>query len=395
MYIRHQAKILKERIADHRQFIQVIVGPRQVGKSTLIQQVLSETTVPHVYETADAVNPSQSMWIHEVWERVRAKMEFLHLSEYILVIDEIQKINNWSEYVKKEWDFDTWNNKNIKVVLLGSSRVLLQHGLTESLMGRFELIRVGHWNYAEMRDAFGWDINQFVYFGGYPAGANLIQKETRWKNYVRDSIINPSITKDVLLTSFIYKPALLKQLFELGCAYSGEILSLNKMLGQLQDAGNVTTLSSYISLLDEAHLLMSLHKYANDTARKYNSIPKYQVYNTALLTQYSGTTFENDFTTPSRWGRWVESAVGAYLVNNAQEVGYTVNYWRENNDEVDFIIHRHEQTIAIEVKSGKRMMNKGLSVFRQKFNPKYALVIGAEGFSLEEFFSMDLKKLFA
>lgn len=395
MYIRHQAKILKERIAERRQFIQVIVGPRQVGKSTLIQQVLSEISLPHVYETADTVNPSQSMWIHEVWEHVRAKMEFLHLSEYVLVIDEIQKINNWSEYVKKEWDFDTWNNKNIKVVLLGSSRVMLQHGLTESLMGRFELIRVGHWNYAEMRDAFGWNINQFVYFGGYPAGANLIQKETRWKNYVRDSIINPSITKDVLLTSFIYKPALLKQLFELGCSYSGEILSLNKMLGQLQDAGNVTTLSSYISLLDEANLLMSLHKYANDTARKYNSIPKYQVYNTALLTQYSGTTFENDFTTPSRWGRWVESAVGAYLVNNAQEVGYTVNYWRENNEEVDFVIHKQDQTIAIEVKSGKRMMNKGLSVFSQKFNPKYALVISPEGFSLEEFFSTDLKDLFA
>lgn len=394
MYIRPQSHILQERIAEPRQFIQVIVGPRQVGKSTMVQQVLEETTIPHIYETADTVEPSQLMWIHEIWERVRAKMEFSHLSEYLLVIDEIQKINNWSEYVKKEWDFDTRHKRNIKVVLLGSSRIMLQHGLTESLMGRFELIRMGHWTYMEMRDAFGWDINQYIYYGGYPAGATLIQKETRWKNYVRDAIIAPSITKDVLMTSFIYKPALLKQLFELGCAYSGEILSLNKMLGQLQDAGNVTTLAAYITLLDEANLLKSLHKYANDTARRYNSIPKYQVYNTALLTQYSGTTFENDFTTPSRWGRWVESAVGAYLVNCSQEVGYTVSYWRENNNEVDFILRKQEQTVAIEVKSGKRMMNKGLSVFSQKFNPKYAIVIGSEGFSLEEFFLMDLNVLF-
>ncbi len=192
----------------------------------------------------------------------------------------------------------------------------------------------------------------------------------------------------------VYKPALLRQLFELGCSYSGELLSLNKMLGQLQDAGNVTTLAGYLHLLDQCNLLGNLQKYANDEARKYASIPKYQVYNNALHSVYAGTSFESERITPKRWGRWVESAIGAYLLNHAETLGYKVYYWREKTDEVDFVLERNGNVVGIEVKSGRRSTNNGLPLFREKYHPKRTLVVGTNGISVEEFLQLDLNKLF-
>ena len=298
-------------------------------------------------------------------------------AEYLLVIDEVHKLDNWSEAVKKEWDDDTFNDLNMKVVILGSSRLLLKDRLTESLAGRYELIRMPHWNYGEMHEAFGMDIDQYVYFGGYPGGAMYINDERRWRRYIKDSIVAPAIERDVLQTKTIYKPALMKQLFELGCAYSSEELSLNKMTGQLQDAGNVTTLAGYLTTLNESRLLCGLMKYASDNARKYNSVPKLMVYNTALLSVQSGVNFSRAFTTPKMWGRWVESAVGAYLLNQADEYDYKLCYWREREDEVDFIIDYNRQSIAIEVKSGRRTGNEGLCVFRDKFHPVQSFVVGS------------------
>jgi Predicted ATPase (AAA+ superfamily) len=246
-------------------------------------------------------------WIGEMWATARARMKVAQAKEYLFVIDEVHKLDNWSEAVKKEWDEDTFKDLNMKVVILGSSRLLLKDGLTESLAGRYELIRMPHWSYVEMHEAFNLDVDQYIYFGGYPGGATYIHDERRWRKYIKDSIVAPAIEKDVLRTKVIYKPALLKQLFELGCAYSSKELSLNKMLGQLQDAGNVTTLASYLTTLDESRLLCGLQKYAADNARKYNSVPKLMVYNTALFSVQSGMTFNKAFTTPSLWGRWVES----------------------------------------------------------------------------------------
>lgn len=272
--------------------------------------------------------------------------------------------------------------------------MMLMKGLTESLAGRFELIRMGHWDYAEMRDAFGWTLDQYIYFGGYPGTARLIEDEPRWKRYVGDSLVESAISKDVLMTSTIYKPALLRQLFELGCSYSGELLSLNKMLGQLQDAGNVTTLAGYLQLLDQCGLLAGLQKYANDDARKYASIPKYQVYNNALHSLYAGTSFEIERLNPKRWGRWVESAVGAYLLNHAENIGYKVYYWREKADEVDFILVKNGKVIAIEVKSGRRGSNNGLPLFREQFHPLRSFIVGTNGIPVEEFLTTDLTRLF-
>ena len=392
-YIRRQYTTLKERIEEPRKFIQVIAGPRQVGKTTLVNQVLRQIELAYAVEVADGVDAKDTDWIRRVWDSARTAMLFRKEKEYLLVIDEIQKIANWSEAVKKEWDEDTRKGVNLKVVLLGSSRLLLKKGLTESLAGRYELIRLGHWRYQEMRDAFGFTLDEYVYFGGYPGPAHLIRNERRWKKYVKDSLVAPAIDKDVIMTSNIYKPALMKRLFELGCGYSAEILSLTKLIGQLQDAGNVTTLAGYLEILNQCSLLAALQKYARDDARKYNSIPKYQVYNNALMTAYKGQTFEKDRTDPKVWGRLVESAVGAYLLSMAEELDYQLYYWREGDDEVDFIIANGGESVAIEVKSGRRGMNSGLPKFVKAFQPKLSFVVGTSGVSLEDFLSSDLDAL--
>jgi predicted AAA+ superfamily ATPase len=394
MYKRTQYHILLERLQEPRQFIQAIAGPRQIGKSTMVKQVLNDCNIPFMIDTADGVEADNEGWISDLWESARSRMRLTGADEYILVIDEIHKIKRWSEYVKKEWDKDTFNDVNIKVVILGSSRLLLKSGLNESLAGRFELIRMSHWSYDEMKEAFDWNIEQYIYFGGYPGSAKLISNENRWKRYVRDSIMLPSIEKDILLTKTIYKPALMKQLFMLGCSYSGEELSLNKMLGQLQDAGNVTTLASYLDTLSEAGLLCGLQKFANDNARKYNSIPKLMVYNPALFTVQMGNGFLEEATDPKRWGRWVETAVGAHLLCYAEEYNYNVYYWRNNSMEVDFIVVSGKQIIAIEVKSGRRTTNEGLPAFREQFKPQTSFIVGSGGIPVEEFLGLSPKSLF-
>lgn len=392
-YIRKQYHTLKARIDEPRRFIQVLAGPRQVGKTTLVAQVVKDINIPFTLENADGIAPNNKEWIHQIWESVRVNMQIHHHTTHLLVIDEVQKLENWSEQVKAEWDRDTLEGRQLKVVLLGSSRLLLKKGLTESLAGRFELIRVTHWSYSEMKDAFGFTLDQYIYYGGYPGPAHLLGEERRWRKYIKDSLVAPAIEKDVILTSNIYKPALMKQTFELGCAYSAELLSLTKMMGQLQDAGNVTTMAGYLEILSSCALLTGLQKYAADTARKYNSIPKFQVYNNALLTIYKGRSFTKDRLDTAVWGRWVESAVGAYLMSQAEELDYKVYYWREKEHEVDFILVADETVIAIEVKSGHRSMNSGLPAFSRQFHPSRTLVVGTGGLSLEDFFATDLSRL--
>jgi len=399
-YIRKQFYTLKERILEPRKFMQVLAGPRQVGKSTLVGQVLEQVSIPHAIEVADGVNPKDSDWIHRIWEAARVTMMLRGIDEYLLVVDEVQKIDNWSEVVKREWDVDSRNRLNLKVVLLGSSRLLLKKGLTESLAGRYELIRMPHWSLREMHEAFGMTLDEYIYYGGYPGPAHMIKDERRWRKYIKDSLVAPAIERDVIMTSNIYKPALMKQLFELGCGYSAEILSLTKLMGQLQDAGNVTTLASYLEILDQCALLTGLQKYANDEARKRGSIPKYQVYNNALLTAYKGREFVIDRTDTRAWGRWVESAVGAHLLSMADELDYDVYYWRESSrskdekdNEVDFIVIRDGEVTAIEVKSGRRGMNSGLPAFVEAFHPKRSYIVGTGGVKLEDFLNCNVEDI--
>ena len=394
MITRQQLSVLKTRMEEPRRFIQVLAGPRQVGKTTLVQQFVQQTNTPVLSVSADLVEPTNKEWIILQWETVRSKMRIQQLTEYILIIDEIQRINDWSAVVKREWDADTQQGINIKVILLGSSRLLLKDGLTESLFGRFELIRMTHWTFAEMHEAFDFSLDEYIYFGGYPGGATLRSDESRWLDYMQHAIIEPGIEKDVLMTKRILKPALMRQLFEIGCSYSSEELSFTKVLGQLQDAGNVTTLSNYLYTLSEANLLGGLQKYSKDKARRYQSSPKFMVYNTALLSALHGKGFDAERESPERWGRWVESAVGAYLLNQAEIYGYNVYYWRENNDEVDFVLeNRNKELLAIEVKSGHRIDNAGVHVFEQKFHPIHTFIVGSNAFTTEEFLSIPLNQL--
>ena len=393
MFKRQQASVLRSRIEEPRRFIQVIAGARQVGKSTMAKQVVEELTIPHLLTTAEEAPDKNPAWIRYVWQQARQAMRLNNYPEYLLVIDEIHKLDNWSEAVKAEWDADTMRNVNLKVVLLGSSRLLIKDGLNESLAGRYELIEMEHWSFTEMHTAFGATIDQYIYYGGYPGAYPLINDEKRWRKYMRDAIIEPAITKDVLTTKRVLKPALLRQLFLLGCSYSGELISFNKILGQLQDAGNTATLANYLQLLDESKLLAGLQQYAADDARKYKSVPKYQVYNSGLLSANSSLSFRDAYLDPKKWGRWVETAVGAYLINHADRLEYKLYYWRNNDDEVDFVLQHSRKLIAIEVKSGRRQANQGMYEFEKQFHPDVELVVGGEAVSIEQFLSLDLGQL--
>ncbi len=394
MYKRTEFQTIKSRLEERRKFIQVVMGPRQVGKSTVVKQVLGEIDTPYQFFSADNVPATNTGWVSNCWAAVRSLMTAKDYTETILVIDEIQKIQNWSEVVKKEWDDDSFHDRNIKVLLLGSSRVLLEKGLSESLGGRFEEIRMTHWSYPEMKECFGLSLDEYLYYGGYPGAADLIHDPDRWEQYIQSAIIDATINKDILMNTAIGKPALLKQTFELGAAYSGELLSLTKMLGSLQDAGNTVTLAGYVNLLDESGLLCGLQKYSIDSARRRSSVPKFQVYNNALKMVFNARTFEQAIMDRKEWGRIYESGIGSYLVSQAFVHRFEVFYWRERNDEVDFILRKKGTVIAIEMKSNAERSTAGLNKFKELFHPQSAFIVGDGGLSAEDFLSMDVVELF-
>ena len=394
MFERSELQDIRKRVYEPRKFIQVISGPRQVGKTTLITQLLEKLTIPALYESADAIPAGNSLWIDQLWDTVRLKMKSQKAGEFVLIIDEIQKIPNWSETVKKNWDNDSINKINLKVVLLGSSRLLLQQGLTESLAGRFENVILAHWSFDEIHKAFGWDAETFAWFGGYPGAAELITDENRWKRYIRDSLIETSISKDIIMLTRIDKPALLKNLFELGSLFSGQILSYTKMLGQLQDAGNTTTLSHYLKLLGSAGLITGIEKYSGSPIRTRSGSPKFQVYNNALLSSQSQITFSDVKNNPAEWGRVIESTVGAYLANESLKGSISLYYWRDRNDEVDFVIERNGKIIGIEVKSTVSGNKRGMTSFQKKYHLFKTICIDKNRIPWQEFIRIKPSELF-
>ncbi|MEN8228629.1 MAG: ATP-binding protein [Bacteroidota bacterium] len=394
MYKRAYYHQLRKRIDEPRRFIQVLTGPRQVGKTTLINQLLDEHKIPSIYESADGQFDNTGLWISNVWERARLQLRSKGYSEILLCLDEVQKIPQWSEHVKREWDHDTKEKYQIKVVLLGSSRLLLQEGLTESLAGRYETILMSHWKYAEMKMAFGMKPEEFVFFGGYPGAVDLIEDEERWKNYIRDSLLETAISRDIFMMKRINKPALLKRLFELAALYSGQIISYTKMLGQLQDAGNTVTLAHYLELIDIAGLIKGINKFSIQPFRQRASSPKFQVYNTAISCSYSVESFMSVRENPELWGRLVESSVGAHLLNHMSESGFKVFYWRDRSREVDFILKKDKKLIAIEVKSGRQKPVKGLEEFSKLYKPEKSLIVGSGGIPWSEFLETDPGDLF-
>lgn len=392
MYRRPIYKQLLSRLKEPRKFIQVLAGPRQTGKTTLANQILEEITVPTHYISADQPSLQNEIWIEQQWEIARSLILESNKRTGILILDEIQKLPHWSETIKKLWDEDTKNQIGLKVVLLGSAPLLIQKGLTESLAGRFEIIPVTHWSYEEMKEAFDFSLEEFIFYGGYPGAAEFIHSHQRWKNYINDALIETTISRDILLMNRVDKPALLRRVFLLGCEYSGQILSYTKMLGQLQDAGNTTTLAHYLYLLSGAGMVTEIKKYAGELVRRRGSSPKLNVMNTGLMTAVSNYDLGSAKKDSVFWGRLVESAVGAYLINNATQHYLDIYYWRHINQEVDFIIKQNQSLIALEVKSGLQKSSlSGLKTFSDQFNPNKVLVIGHQGITIEKFLSKKIE----
>ncbi len=414
VYERTQISTLHSRLREQPKHLTIVTGPRQTGKTTLVQQVLRKLDRPFHYVSVDEPDPvilhptpdfdslssefsdlprvpvdgsRDSRWLVQIWEKARMSDEQSDRG-FVLAIDEIQKIPNWSETVKGLWDADRLRGRTLHVILLGSAPLLMQQGLSESLAGRYEIVRLMHWSFAEMSSAFGFDLQRYVYFGGYPGGASLVPEQARWRAYIAEALVEPNIERDILAMQRVDKPALLKRLFQLGADYSGQILSYNKMLGQLQDAGNTTTLARYLDLLSNAGLIAGLPKYAAGAYRRRSSSPKLNVLNTALMAVTSGYTFDEARADRSYWGRLVESAVGAHLFNTGIPE-LRLHYWRENDSEVDFVLTRGRRIVAFEVKSGvRRPRTSGLEQFAECFDVQTTLVIGEGGISLSEFLSV-------
>lgn len=375
---------LVERLAEAPARLQIVSGPRQVGKTTVVRQALSACDLPSHYASADDPTLRDASWLEEQWQEGR-RLAGEHENGAALAIDEVQKVDNWAEVAKRLWDEDRAAGTSLRVVLLGSAALLIQHGLSESLTGRFEVIRAPHWSFGEMRDAFGFSFDQFVYFGGYPGAASLVDDEERWASYVLDSIVETTISRDLLLLTRVDKPALLRGLFRLVCDYSSQIVSYQKLTGQLQDAGNTTTLAHYLDLLAGAGLAVGLEKYSPGKVRQRRSTPKLLALNTALVSATSGRTFAESRESPEHWGRLVETAIGAHLWST-RDPRTELLYWRNRGQEVDFVLSRGDKLTAIEVKSGRRRDGlPGMSAFESAHGPTTKLLVGGDGTPLDAF----------
>lgn len=342
-----------------------------------------------LYASADAPLPVDSSWIETQWKRAERKTNESG-QPILLVLDEIQKVRNWSEEIKRLWDQRTCD---IRLLILGSSALLIHHGLTESLAGRFFLNRFTHWSWPECAEAFGWSLNDWLYFGGYPGGEIFKKDSFRWKQYITDSLIDTVISKDVLQLNPITKPALLHNLFGLAATFPSQIFSYNKMLGQLQEAGNTTTVAHYLRILGQAYLVSGLELFAKGQIRKRGSSPKFILWNNALINGLSLKDQQQSLAEPVWWGRIVENAVGAYLLNSLAGRPISITYWRKGSAEVDFVLHSGEQIVALEIKSGRQGKTSGLQAFKKEYKNASIRIIGANGIPLEEFFSINPEKL--
>lgn len=405
-YERPVLKALQHRLEEKSPRLINISGPRQCGKTTLIQQALEKSRRPFRYLSADLPAPTafpqwghydaapfnlsvphghspDARWLVHNWEQARIAAR-QYDKGFILVLDEVHHIQDWSRIVKGLWDEDRRVGRSLHVVLLGSAPLVYRTSMHEGLTGRFETIRLAHWSFEEMEAAFGVSLEKYIYFGGYPGAAHWTQDEARWLDYVMDALIRPTLDRDVLALSRIDKPALLRQLLELGSSYSGQIVSYNRLLGQLQDAGNATTLAHYLELLSQAGLMRGLDKYAFPRLRRKLSSPKLLVLNTALMSALGDYSFDEARSDRSYWGRLVESAVGAHLCNTATN-RINVHYWRQNGEEVDYVLQRGRLLLGIEVKTtARRRPARGLETFKRRYDSAKTLTVGTHGLPLKE-----------
>ncbi|WP_419941983.1 ATP-binding protein [Candidatus Palauibacter sp.] len=392
--------------------IVAITGPRQTGKTTVARQVRSrlegtgrmcwyvalddptpnESDAPGLLAGVDAIPTGSSQdeqWLVGIWERARRAAERLDRG-LVLVLDEIQHIPGWSDVAKGLWDGDRRAERKLRVVILGSAPWQMLTGLHDSLAGRFRVMPTTHWSLGEMARAFDLTMDEYVFFGGYPGALPDVRGPERlaaWQDHMARAIVAPAIERDIVGLTRVTKPALMRQLMDLAPRYSGQLMSYNKLLGQLRDAGNTTTVARYLDLLSDAGLVTGLSRYTPAPHLGRASSPKLNVLNTALMTAPSGYTFEEARADRSYWGRLVESAVGAHLYNT-RRTATQLRFWRDPPHEVDFVISRGPHLLGIEVKSGKRRRASGLTAFGGRFPDARTMVVGTGGVPLNEFLSL-------
>lgn len=376
---------LRKRLQASPNLLQVVVGPRQVGKTTALEQVIEGWSGGAHFATADLPAPPDAAWIQAQWAVARREAQKRRGST-LLVLDEIQKVPRWSEVVKAELDDDRRHRRPLRAVVLGSAALSVARGASESLAGRFETHFVPHWSAPECERAFRWDLDRWLYFGGYPSAAPLTKSHARWADYVRGALIEPVVTRDVLQLAQVAKPALLRRLLMAATAAPAEVVSLTKLLGQLQDAGNVVTLAHYLELLGSSFVVSGLQRWSPERARLRASPPKLVFWSNTFVTASAAEGFREARARPERWGRLVENAVGAQLLVAARQHGFELWYWRHGNDEVDYVVEQGRRVWAIEVKSGRPRAASGLAAFTRRYPAARAVVVGSGGLALDDFF---------
>lgn len=376
MFERSQVSTLAARMAgDGTWTMQFVVGPRQTGKSTMVAQAVRRSGATAHMVSADEAAIPDTAWIEREWSVARA-MASSTRSPVSLCIDEVQGVPGWARCVKALYDRDRREGVPVRAVLSGSSSLLLHKGMEDSLMGRFEVIPSTQWALSECREAFGFSLDDFLYFGGYPGAAPFSSDEVRWRSYMRDAIVEPTISKDVLEMGSVRKPALMRNLFRLGCAYSGQELSYSKMLGQLDDKGNTDTIAGYLDLLGKAGMLSAIPKFSDKETTKRRSSPRLMVHDTSLMTSMSDKGRGVLLGDPATRGHLVESAVGAYLLERSVSEGFEVMWWRDRTKEVDFVLRNGASLSAVEVKSGGESGQSGMAEFLDRNPGARRIVVG-------------------
>lgn len=389
MYREEQEALFRKRIKAPRKFIQVVVGPYFIGKTTMVQDQVAEAMLSQHYCTAQKAPDRSNEWVHEEWAKVRQIMRLDKISQIVLILDDIQYIDNWAEAVMEEWKVDTERELDIKVVVVGSSRILLSETLSEEFKQHAQVTELIALSFNEINEALGMNWSHYIYYGGYPESREQFRTPILW-NIHTEHIMDQTIANDVFTTKRVLKKSVMSNLFCKACFHSGEIMSYYEMARKVGGVSNSSTIASYLQVLDESRLVCGLQMFGE--RQSYKSKPKWQVYDSVLMSMWRYGGFDTIYRAPVEWAQRVESAVGSYLVNNAKRLGYSVYYWKSGEEEVDFVVQKGERLIAIEVKSGRRKKS-GFRAFRKLYHPDLELIVGSEEMSFERFLSMELEEL--
>ena len=347
--------VMRQRLAEPPPgHVQVLTGPRQVGKTTLLLELAKHWGKRALYIAADTPEASLPGWWEQQWQRAE---QLAQDRGAVLLIDEIQYLAHWSRLLKAGIDRLRRERIALHVVVSGSSSLHIGKGARETMAGRFERLQLLHWSAAELAERFGVSaakaVEQAVQYGSYPGAVSLLSNVNRWRDYVRHSIMEPAVGRDLMMLETIRRPALLRQVFALCTGHPSEIISLQKLCGQLTDKGSLETVAHYLHVLEEAYLVAAIPKYSEKALRQRSAPPKLVVLSNAFLASTSNRPPPQSDTEPERWGRWVENACLAHAWNAGQQVCY----WRAEPYEVDMVLNGAWGRWAIEVKSGPYGLN--------------------------------------